>query len=1020
MNKDKNAAIAIILLVALTSGLVANVSAQTLTMNLPGTEGEPHYVLLGTSSGYDVDLNGPSSFIENVTLWVKYPGRADFTYIGGFPTTSSGDLDYYDFNFNETGDFLFKWALPPDFTIESNVEIARVVTEFPPEYIRSYVFVGCSPNPVGVGQDTIIVSWTADMPPDIGEQSGQVSSPTGRAGWYDMTIELVKPDGTNETLLMPYSDPVGANWISYTPTQSGNYTVQAYFKGNWKNSTSGNILYEDDTSDAIQLIVQDEPIQAWQEPPLPNRPWRRPLNTQNRLWYSLAGNWLGSDANRYPPGAGSSESGGFGVPSSDSATNNFAYGMGCPTPHILWTKQYFTGGLMDERYEVTGYQTAHYQGLGFSGIILNGVVHYSPRITHAGTQGWAQVNLYTGEELLLDWDATIPSRATIYDYAAPNQHGGLSYLWRTSGVQLPDTVRVAYAEPVEPADQLPRRIRSARTMSSSDVRTGTLWEMLDGFTGKTVCYIANVSTSGEGTYSKDGSILYYDIRNIGGSNYLQIWNSSHGTMPSSQTGTGAWQWRPAGGTFGGFQAYLGGTAYNYVHDGRDFFSLNVSVPSILGPRNSRLNETANIISVREGEMIIVGTAGINDEQGIAPGWMMALSLEDGSEGAKLWEGTWTPPSTAGRTQAATFGQSSAGFEGVFPEAGIFLYRHQRTQIYYAFSLDTFQPLWESEPETQFGYYGTNFNVYNGVLYSYGYGGVVYAYDCATGDKLWEYAATSEGFESTYGGNYPCGVVLTSGDGRLYTVTGEHSPTQPLYRGHNLRCLNATTGEELWKVQGWFGGMSPTSSNIMMADGILVGLNFFDNQIYAFGQGPSATTVTASPKVSVHGTSVVVEGTVTDQSPMGRRDIAGGLEFSLKGTPAISDEDMDDWMEYMFMQQAKPADAKGVEVVLTVLDPNNNIYEIGRTTSDVTGAFGHVFEPLVPGTYQIFATFEGSNAYGPSSATTFITVEEAPAATAAPTPPPASVADAYFVPAVAGIIVVILVVGILIILMLRRR
>ena len=305
------------------------------------------------------------------------------------------------------------------------------------------------------------------------------------------------------------------------------------------------------------------------------------------------------------------------------------------------------------------------------------------------------------------------------------------------------------------------------------------------------------------------------------------------------------------------------------------------------------------------------------------------------------------------------------------------------------------------------------------MYSYGYGGVITAYNITTGDVLWEYRAISEGFESTYDGNYPIGVVLIA-SGKLYTVTGEHSPTQPLYRGHNLRCLNATTGEEIWKILGWFGGMSPTSSMIMMADGVLVGLNFFDNQIYAFGRGRSGTTVTASPKSSVHGTSVVIEGSVTDQTATGRRDINNVVDFTLKGTPAISDEDQAAWMEYMFMQQAKPTDAKGVEVVLSVLDPNNNCYEIGRATSDVTGAFSYVFEPLVPGTYQIFATFEGSNAYGPSSATTCINVEEAPAATAPPTPPPESVADVYFVPAVAGIIVAIIAVGLLLFLLLRKR
>jgi hypothetical protein len=130
--------------------------------------------------------------------------------------------------------------------------------------------------------------------------------------------------------------------------------------------------------------------------------------------------------------------------------------------------------------------------------------------------------------------------------------------------------------------------------------------------------------------------------------------------------------------------------------------------------------------------------------------------------------------------------------------------------------------------------------------------------------------------------------------------------------------------------------------------------------------------------------------------------------------------MDAWMEYMFHQRPIPADAKGVEVVLSVLDPNNNCYEIGRTTSDINGNYGYAFEPLVPGTYQIIATFEGSRSYGPSSATTYITVEEAPAATAEPTPEPASTADMYFMPVSIGIIIAIIVVGAILFLMVRKR
>jgi hypothetical protein len=206
----------------------------------------------------------------------------------------------------------------------------------------------------------------------------------------------------------------------------------------------------------------------------------------------------------------------------------------------------------------------------------------------------------------------------------------------------------------------------------------------------------------------------------------------------------------------------------------------------------------------------------------------------------------------------------------------------------------------------------------------------------------------------------------------------------------------------------------------MADGKVLALNFFDNEIYCFGPGSSATTVSIQNDVITHGNSVMIKGTVTDQTETGRRNTNGMFDFSLKGTPAISDEDMGAWMEYMFMQQARPEDATGVEVILETLDPNGNFYELGNTTSDINGNFAYAFTPEVPGYYQILATFKGSKSYGASYASTYLTVEEAPQATPTPTPPPPSMVETYFVPSIVGIIIAVIVVGLVLVLMLRKR
>jgi len=70
-------------------------------------------------------------------------------------------------------------------------------------YYTTYVYCFVGPNPVGVGQRTLLVMWTADIPPDIGEIAGEVASPTGRAAWYNVQIKVTKPDNTTETFTIP-------------------------------------------------------------------------------------------------------------------------------------------------------------------------------------------------------------------------------------------------------------------------------------------------------------------------------------------------------------------------------------------------------------------------------------------------------------------------------------------------------------------------------------------------------------------------------------------------------------------------------------------------------------------------------------------------------------------------------------------------------------------------------------------------------------------------------------------------
>ncbi|MCW4046108.1 MAG: PQQ-binding-like beta-propeller repeat protein [Candidatus Bathyarchaeota archaeon] len=380
-----------------------------------------------------------------------------------------------------------------------------------------------------------------------------------------------------------------------------------------------------------------------------------------------------------------------------------------------------------------------------------------------------------------------------------------------------------------------------------------------------------------------------------------------------------------------------------------------------------------------------------------------MSLKKGEEGRILWNKTFTPPSSAGGL-TISMGQ-------VDPEDGAFFFECAQTRERWAYSMETMQQLWKSQPESQWNFYGMSEDIYEGKLITWGYGGELLAYNITTGKIVWNYTSLPVGLESWYGNTPISGALFC--DDKIYIFSTEHSPSMPYRRDALIRCIDANTGKQLWNVTHW-------AINLAISDGYLVALNYYDNSVYCYGKGPSATTVTADPKVSVLGTKVLVEGTVTDQSPGGRQDSSGKLIVPLKGTPAIADEYMTPWMEYLFAQRPKPTDAKGVEVTIYVLDPNNNYYEVGKTTSDITGRFACDFTPEVPGKYQIIAKFDGSKSYGPSMATTYITVDETPPQSPSPTPATESLADTYFVPAVASILVAIIIVGAVTALLLLRK
>jgi outer membrane protein assembly factor BamB len=479
--------------------------------------------------------------------------------------------------------------------------------------------------------------------------------------------------------------------------------------------------------------------------------------------------------------------------------------------------------------------------------------------------------------------------------------------------------------------------------------------MYDAFTGRQILTVTNVTWGGLGgfnggptAFGPKGEILSYSFGGPTTDRRLIAWNSTKAI--SSRVGIDVWS-----------PAYLG------VIDGSMGIQYNVSVPYVAGMSISTTGEGYILAQARDTTVFPYNSTD------------MAFDQADGSV-------VWTK--FRNNVYQAFFAQASSIHEGIY------VVRTEDRMTTIAYSIETGEQLWETDPlPNGWGIFEYQRDIAYGKVYTTGYTGAVRAYDATTGDLAWTFDMGSAGYETPYG-VWPTYHGFTIADEKLFFSADEHSSDTVLWRGSKLWALNTTDGTEVWSISGML-------RNPVVADGLLTAINSYDGQVYTFGKGPTATTVTA-PMTSVQvGQDFTITGTVTDQSP------------GQAGTPAISDEDMAAWMEYLHMQKAVPADAKGVTVKLTAIDPNNNLIEIGEATSDMNGNFGFTWTPEVPGLHQIIATFAGSNSYGSSHASTYLTSVEAPLAS--PTPPPLTLppTETYIGVGTGLIIVAIAIVGFLV-------
>jgi len=437
--------------------------------------------------------------------------------------------------------------------------------------------------------------------------------------------------------------------------------------------------------------------------------------------------------------------------------------------------------------------------------------------------------------------------------------------------------------------------------------------------------------------------------------------------------------------------------------------------------------------IQPEDFVITGQNGQNDARGSVQGYMRAYSLKAPTWGQTLWTTTFTPPLATDAYPNSTSG-GGVSLAGVDAASNTFYFQEPVTGKQWVYSITTGQQLWTNTIDSAWSYYGAPLYVHDDIAYTTGPGGpsletaygIVSAFNATTGQFLWNFTAPSIGYLESQGSTYtPLELQFFIDDpvtGHPYIYfdgsTGWAGQTVPIRRDSALICVDGETGKMVWRMEAYPNPEGQTKA--VISDSNIIYLDAHDDNIYCLGKGPSATTVSAPQVIPTLGSSVMITGTVTDQTTSGRTNTAGSLDFTLKGTPAISDADQEAWMEHMFQQRPLPTNANGVPVILTAIDPNGNYIPIGNVTSDLTGTYSCKFTPEVPGTYQIIATFKGSNSYGGSFAQTYMAIGES-APTTSPFPEvniPST--EMYTIGIGIAIIITIVIVGIVLALMIRKR
>ncbi|MGD6810136.1 MAG: PQQ-binding-like beta-propeller repeat protein [Candidatus Bathyarchaeia archaeon] len=373
--------------------------------------------------------------------------------------------------------------------------------------IETNGYISVAPTLVGVGQSATVTLWVYPMPTNYLYQAYY-------DGFTGIEVTFVKPDGTKDTF-MPTdgtgqyaagtTESLGIIYFNYEPDMAGDWSVSFTMPVQNVTDWSGTVIYSGCTSMTAYFTVQEDPVLAgllngypWAELPDENTFWSYPINSNNREWSQISGDYLG----------GSSVLGA-------TCLRWQPYGSAPNTGHIVWSQPLKAGGIIGGDYGSLSYSTVIGSIDGI--VIMDGKLF----INIPNTNQFECIDLATGETL----------------YTASGQIN--------SGIHLPGnpSAQALFDSSVSLASSY-----GSTTTSYLFEASGSTWNFYDPFTGTLKMSIANVTAGGyklvDGSNlafgTRSGTLFAWDLSKVIYDSFLNYY------MPAGTVFTGDW---PAGITW---------------------------------------------------------------------------------------------------------------------------------------------------------------------------------------------------------------------------------------------------------------------------------------------------------------------------------------------------------------------------------------------------------------------------------------------------------------------------------------